>query len=67
MVPIVGFLHQFYWLPRYSWNIVESGVKHHNTPKNIDDLLIELVGPTTDQYIYISFHIIFYFMDMIVC
>ena len=22
-----GFLHE---LPRYNWNIVESGVKHHN-------------------------------------
>ena len=25
-----GFLHQLYWSPRYNWNIVESGVKHHN-------------------------------------
>jgi hypothetical protein len=25
-----GFLHQQNWPPRYSWNIVESGVKHHN-------------------------------------
>jgi hypothetical protein len=25
-----GSLHQINWLPRYSWNIVESGVKHHN-------------------------------------
>ena len=24
-----GFLHQLNWLPRYSWNIVQSGVKHH--------------------------------------
>jgi hypothetical protein len=26
-----GFLHQYNWPPRYSWNIVESGVKHHQT------------------------------------
>ena len=26
-----GFLHQLNWQPRYSWNIVESGVKHHKT------------------------------------
>ena len=25
-----GFLHQWNWLPRYNWHIVESGVKHHN-------------------------------------
>ena len=24
-----GFLHQWNWLPRYNWHIVESGVKHH--------------------------------------
>jgi hypothetical protein len=24
-----GFLHQYKWLPRFNWNIVESGVKHH--------------------------------------
>ena len=23
------FLHQWNWLPRYNWNIVESGFKHH--------------------------------------
>ena len=26
-----GFLHQQNWPPRYNWNIVESGVKHHKT------------------------------------
>ena len=25
-----GFLHQWNWPPRYNWNIVESGVKHHD-------------------------------------
>jgi hypothetical protein len=25
-----GFLLQYNWPPRYNWNIVESGVKHHN-------------------------------------
>ena len=24
------FLHQQNWLPRYNWNIVERGAKHHN-------------------------------------
>ena len=24
-----GFPHQYNWPPRYSWNIIESGVKHH--------------------------------------
>ena len=25
-----GLLHQENWRPRYNWNIVESGIKHHN-------------------------------------
>ena len=25
-----GFLHQYHWMPRYNWKIVQSGVKHHN-------------------------------------
>ena len=24
-----SFLHQLNWPPRYNWNIVESGIKHH--------------------------------------
>jgi hypothetical protein len=28
-----GFLHQQNWPPRYSWNSVESGVKHFQTSK----------------------------------
>jgi hypothetical protein len=23
--------NQYNWLPRYNWNIVESGIKHHKT------------------------------------
>jgi hypothetical protein len=26
-----GFLHQENWPPRYNWNIVESGIKPHNS------------------------------------
>ena len=25
-----GFHYQYNWQPQYSWNIIESGVKHHN-------------------------------------
>jgi hypothetical protein len=28
---VSGFLHQWNWLPRFNWNIVESGIKHHNS------------------------------------
>jgi hypothetical protein len=31
-----GFLHQYNWPSRYNWNIVESGVKHHNHNPVID-------------------------------
>ena len=26
-----GFLHRQNWLQRYNWNIVESGIQHHNS------------------------------------
>jgi hypothetical protein len=28
-----GFLHQWNWPPRYNWNIVERGLKHHKPTK----------------------------------
>ena len=28
------FQYQQNWLPRYNWNIVESGAKHHNLYPN---------------------------------
>ena len=31
-----GFRHQRNWSPRYSWNIVESGVKHQNQNSDFD-------------------------------
>ena len=27
---VLYFLHQWNWLPRYNWNIVESGINYHN-------------------------------------
>ena len=29
-----SFIHQQNWPPRYNWDIVESGVKHHNPNLN---------------------------------
>ena len=29
-----GFLHQWNWPTRYNWNIVQSGIKHHNPNPN---------------------------------
>ena len=37
MRQVGGFLrvlHQLNWPPRYNWNIVEDGVKHHNPNPN---------------------------------
>ena len=39
-----GFLHQLKWPPRYNWNIVENGLRHHNPNTNtlfIDKSVIE--------------------------
>jgi len=33
-----GFLHQWNWPPRYNWNIVESGIKHHSLNFNHNQL-----------------------------
>jgi hypothetical protein len=30
-----GILHQYNWSPRYNWNIVESGVKHHTPEQSV--------------------------------
>jgi hypothetical protein len=30
LVVFFKYFHQYNWQPRCSWNIVESGVKHHN-------------------------------------
>ena len=32
-----GFLHQLNWPPRYSWNIVEIDMKHHQTNKQTNN------------------------------
>jgi hypothetical protein len=37
-----GFLHQKNWLPRYNWNIVESGTKHHKHKPNKKLVLMKL-------------------------
>jgi hypothetical protein len=42
-----GFLHRLNWPPRYNWNMVESGVKHH-TPNPIVKKTISTDG--TRQY-----------------
>ena len=57
-----GFLHQQNWLSRYSWNIVESGVKHHKqtiwflcTPHDICALhliSIHLISIYYNWYVY---------------
>ena len=39
-----SFLHQQNWLPWYNWNIVESGIKHHNpNPNNVVSYLCDEV------------------------
>jgi hypothetical protein len=38
-----GFLHQENWPPQCNWNIVESGVKYHQTKQQIVDPLLFLL------------------------
>ena len=33
--------------PRYNWNIIESGIKHHNTLTNIDIYTVYMIGWST--------------------
>jgi hypothetical protein len=42
-----GFFHPKNWAPRYNWNIVERGVKHHQANKTrcIPTLVLDLYIP----------------------
>ena len=42
-----GFLHQYNLLPRYNWNIVESGVNHHQANRK------------TNKYLYLNMYWIY--------
>jgi len=42
-----------YWLPQYSWNIVESGIKHYKSPL-----------PIFFKYMYIGWEVIVHFVDI---
>jgi hypothetical protein len=54
-----GFLHQLNWLPQYSWNIIESGIKHKNQSTNqlFFYTITYIEGP---QVTYKLYHIILY-------
>jgi hypothetical protein len=41
-----GFLHPLNWAPRDNWNIVQSGVKHHQPNK----LISQVFGPKPRKY-----------------
>jgi len=47
VIMFVSFLHQWNWPPRYNWNIVESGVKHHKTNKSLSRCYQTCVWPTS--------------------
>ena len=38
-----GFLHQQNWPPLYNWNIVQSGVQHHNPNPWYDNLWVDML------------------------
>ena len=38
-----GFLHQWNWLPWYNWNIVESGIRHHQTNKKLPVYFLNII------------------------
>ena len=40
-----GFLHQCNLPPRYSWNIVESGIKHHQENNQTNKLIVWNIVP----------------------
>ena len=50
-----GFLHQYNWLPytRYNWNIVSSGVRHHQANKQLCQYFIHIVA-VIDTKIYLD-------------
>ena len=38
-----GYLHQYNWPPRYSWNIVESDVQHHQINKQANKQISQVM------------------------
>ena len=52
-----GFLHQYNWLPRYNWNIVESGVKHYQTNNNKLTIRIVYITRDINKIAYNSFYV----------
>ena len=50
-------LHQEHWPPRYSWNIVESGVKYHNPIYKLWNLVEKyLLNQTVSMYLFDELH-----------
>ena len=52
-----GFLHQKYVPPRYSLNIIESGVKHHNLDPVNDVILVYMFSIHSVCYLAHFFNI----------
>ena len=52
-----GFLHQLNWPPRYSWNIIGSGIKHHRHNPN---LIIKWISYFVTTQILYFFSILFF-------
>jgi hypothetical protein len=57
------FLHQWNWPPRYNWNIVESGVKHHQTYKQKQ--LSSLLKWVETSMVLICFIVVFFHIPAI--
>ena len=47
-----GFLHQYNWPSRNKWNIVESGVKHHNHNPVIEHLDLQNLTQLPSIYFF---------------
>jgi hypothetical protein len=57
--------HQYNWLPRSNWNIVESGVKHHKPNHNhrvlyYNKVVLQCITKFLKEYYYIPFVMFFF-------
>ena len=52
-----SFLHQSYWPPRYNWNIVENGIKHHKPNSNQENVYLLFSSPDPKGHVSYSHHL----------
>ena len=63
LLQVGGFIHQLNWPPRYNWNIVESGIKHHKPTNRL--FFILFVFLYFSYCYFFLFFVLFFFLSVL--